>query len=154
MPADQLSPLQLAVMEVLWDRPEATVADVHAALDRGLALTTVGTILARLAKQGVVAHRKDGRALVYRAAVTRRSVRRSMTGSLLDSLFGGDPTALVSHLLREDELSAADLDRLRARLDAFEAAQRAAPDSTPPTGASASDGSASPSSTTPDSTDV
>ncbi|MEL7169824.1 MAG: BlaI/MecI/CopY family transcriptional regulator, partial [Bacteroidota bacterium] len=86
MPTDQLSPLQLAVIEVLWDRREATVADVHAALDRDLALTTVGTILARLAKQGIVAHRKDGRALVYRAAVTRRAVRRSMTGSLLDSL--------------------------------------------------------------------
>ncbi|MEM8557196.1 MAG: BlaI/MecI/CopY family transcriptional regulator [Bacteroidota bacterium] len=122
MPADQLSPLQLAVMEVLWDREEATVADVHAALDRDLAVTTVGTILARLAKQGVVVHRKEGRVLVYRAAVTRRSVRRSMTGSLLDSLFGGDPAALVSHLLREDELSATDLDRLRARLDALEAA--------------------------------
>ncbi|MEM6784813.1 MAG: BlaI/MecI/CopY family transcriptional regulator [Bacteroidota bacterium] len=150
MPADQLSPLQLAVMEVLWDRREATVADVHAALDRDLAVTTVGTILARLAKQGVVAHRKDGRALVYRAAVTRRSVRRSMTGSLLDSLFGGDPAALVSHLLREDELSAADLGQLRARLDALEAAQGDPSDSTPPADAPG----ASTSSTTTDSTDV
>ncbi|MEL6611079.1 MAG: BlaI/MecI/CopY family transcriptional regulator [Bacteroidota bacterium] len=152
MPTDQLSPLQLAVIEVLWDRREATVADVHAALDRDLALTTVGTILARLAKQGIVAHRKDGRALVYRAAVTRRAVRRSMTGSLLDSLFGGSPAALVSHLLREDELSAADLDQLRARLDALEAAQHEPPASTP--SADASSPSASPSSTTTDSTDV
>ena len=152
MPADQLSPLQLAVMEVLWDRREATVADVHAVLERGLALTTVGTILARLAKQGIVAHRKDGRALVYRAAVTQRAVRRSMTGSLLDSLFGGDPAALVSHLLREDELSAADLDQLRARLDALEAAQHEPPASAPP--AAASSPGASPSSTTTDSTDV
>ncbi|MEL6769670.1 MAG: BlaI/MecI/CopY family transcriptional regulator [Bacteroidota bacterium] len=151
MPTDQLSPLQLAVIEVLWDRREATVADVHAALDRDLALTTVGTILARLAKQGIVAHRKDGRALVYRAAVTRRAVRRSMTGSLLDSLFGGSPAALVSHLLREDELSAADLDQLRARLDALEAAQHEPPASTP--SADASSPSASPSSTTTDSTD-
>lgn len=122
MPAYQLSPLQLALMEVLWNRQEATAAEVHAAVERDLAPTTVSTILARLAKQGAVAYRKEGRTYVYRAAISRRSVRRSMTGSLLDSLFGGDPAALVSHLLREDELSATDLDRLRARLDALEEA--------------------------------
>ncbi|MEM9997176.1 MAG: hypothetical protein AAF809_05700, partial [Bacteroidota bacterium] len=52
---------------------------------------------------------------------------------------GGDPAALVSHLLREDELSATDLDRLRARLDALEAASDPADDAdddpSTPTGA-------------------
>ncbi|MEL7169823.1 MAG: hypothetical protein AAGN64_10800, partial [Bacteroidota bacterium] len=61
------------------------------------------------------------------------------------------PAALVSHLLREDELSAADLDQLRARLDALESAQHEPPASTPT--ADASSPSASPSSTTTDSTD-
>ena len=46
----QLSPLQLTVLRVLWDRGEATVAEVHERVQstRPLALNTVATLLSRL----------------------------------------------------------------------------------------------------------
>lgn len=112
-----LSDLQLDVMRVLW-RGEASVADVVAALAdaRGLAHTTVATVLTRLAKRGVVAQRREGRQLLYRATVSEPQVRRGMVGGLIQSLFEGDPKALLAHLVSENEVAAGDLARVQALL--------------------------------------
>lgn len=121
MDADQdtvLSDLQLELMRVLWARGEASTADVAEVLanSRGLAHTTIATLLTRLEKRGIVAARRDGRQLVYRALVEEGAVRRSMVAGLLDSLFGGDARALVAHLVREEEIAPGDLDKVRQLL--------------------------------------
>jgi predicted transcriptional regulator len=114
----QLSELQLAVLRVLWSRGEAATAEVVADLSagRGLAHTTVATLLTRLEKRGVVASRRDGRTLVYRPLVSESDVRRSMVAGLVTTLFKGDPAELVAHLVRDDEVTPGDLERLRALL--------------------------------------
>jgi len=111
-----LGDLQLAIMRVLWRRGEAAVAEVHEALraERGLAPTTVATMLVKMEKKGVVTHRTAGRRFIYRAAVTESEVRRSMVGELTDRLFQGNVTALVNHLLSEHELDADELAQLQA----------------------------------------
>jgi len=113
-----LGDLQHAIMAVLWSRGEATTADVHEALrePRGLALTTIATMLRKMEEKGIVAHRADGRQFVYRATVSEDQVRRSMVGELVGRLFGGDPKALVAHLVSENEIDPADLPELRRRL--------------------------------------
>ncbi|MFY2763973.1 BlaI/MecI/CopY family transcriptional regulator [Arenimonas sp. MALMAid1274] len=117
-----LSELQLDLMRVLW-RGEASVADVAAALAqrRGLAHTTVATLLTRLAKRGVVAQRRDGRVLYYRALLTESQVRRSMVGGLIQSLFRGDPQALLAHLVDEKDVKPGDLERVQALLSTAKA---------------------------------
>lgn len=114
-----LSELQLDLMRVLWQRGEASTADVADVLaqSRGLAHTTVATLLTRLEKRGVVAARRDGRQLVYRALVAEGDVRRSMVSGLLGSLFGGDARALLAHLLREEEIAPGDLEQVRQMLN-------------------------------------
>ena len=127
MPATvDLSDLQLDVVRVLWRRKEATAAEVQASLEtaRGLALTTVSTVLSRLEKRGLVTHRTEGRTFIYRAVITEPEVRHSMLGSLVDSVFKGDPTELVSQLLSAKDLSPSDLDRIRAMVDAARKGQR------------------------------
>src|SRR5438874_6715560 len=78
----QLTELQLAILRVIWDRSEATVQDVWEALhaERGLAQTTVATMLSRLERHGVVTRRAppQSRQYHYRAAVTEREVQHSM----------------------------------------------------------------------------
>lgn len=115
----ELSDLQLAIVRVLWNRKEASAAEVQAALDldRGLALTTISTLLTRLEKRGIVTHRAEGRLFLYRAAVSEADVRRSMLGSLMESVFRGDPTEVVSQLLSAKELSPGDLDRIRSLVE-------------------------------------
>ena len=112
-----LSDLQLDVMRVLW-RGETSVADVAAELavrrDRGVG--KAATVLTRLAKRDLVAARRDGRQLVYRALVDESQVRRSMVGGLIQSLFRGDPQALLAHLVSEEDVAGGDLEKVQALL--------------------------------------
>jgi len=104
-----LGELQHAIMQVLWACDEATVAEVHEALydERGLAPTTIATMLRKMEDKGVVTHRVEGRQFVYRPEVSESAVRSSMVGELLDRLFAGDPAALVSHLVADHTIDAA-----------------------------------------------
>ena len=110
-----LADLQMAIMQVLWERGEATVGEVRDALDsaRPLAYTTVGTMLAKMERNGQVRRRAAGRAHVYRPLVKKEQVSRSMTGDLLERLFGGDLADMVCHLLDECDVSAEELARLK-----------------------------------------
>lgn len=114
-----LGQLQLAIMQAIWERGEATVAEVHKALQqaRDLAPTTVATMLVKMEKKGVVSHRKEGRKFVYRATVTENQVSRSMVGELMDNLFGGNVTKMVSHLISEHDVDQKELARLKRILE-------------------------------------
>ena len=118
----RLSELQLAIMRVLWAASEATVADVHAALsaERGLAPTTIATMLSRLEKRELIAHRTEGRQFVYRPLVSEAEVQSSMVVDLADLLFEGDMAELVSHLLRKRDFSEDDLARVKSLIEARE----------------------------------
>jgi predicted transcriptional regulator len=122
-----LADLQYAIMRVLWDEQEATVLRVQEALadDRDRALTTIATMLTKLEKKGVVAHRIVGRQFVYRPLISEAEVHRTMVADLTERLFQGDFSALVSHLLTEQEIDAAEIKRLKA-LVAQKAAEKAA----------------------------
>jgi predicted transcriptional regulator len=120
-----LGELQFAILRVLWQKGEATVAEVHEALDdRGLALTTIATMLRKMEDKRAVRHRENGRQFVYRAVPAQEQVHRSMVGDLVEKLFDGDPLQLVNHLLRTGEIAPAELAELRARLEAAERRER------------------------------
>ncbi len=110
----RLGDLQLHIMQVLWDRGEATVGDVHAALPgtRNLAYTTMATMLRKMEARGLVRHRVEGRSFVYRAAVAAEAVSRGMADHLVDRLFEGSLADMVNHLLKTREVSRAELVRL------------------------------------------
>jgi BlaI family transcriptional regulator, penicillinase repressor len=113
-----LGDLQHAIMRVLWERGEATGAEVHAALlaARGLAPTTIATMLRKMEDKGVVAHRSEGRQFVYRATVSEAEVRRSTVSEVVERLFSGDPTALVSYLVADHDIDPDEVARLRGVL--------------------------------------
>ncbi len=115
----QLSGLQLSIMRAIWQRGEASTAEVVASLadSRDLAHTTVGTMLSRLERRGLIQSRKDGKHLVYRASVAETEVKRSMVSEFLTRLFDGDAKELVAHLVRERDVRDGDLDKVRELLN-------------------------------------
>jgi len=115
-----LGALQLAIMRVLWELGEATVTDVHQALlsERGLAPTTIATMLKKMEDKGVVAHRAEGRKFIYRPTVSEDQVTRGMVSDLTERLFGGDPVALVSHLIARHEIRPDELSELEKMIAA------------------------------------
>lgn len=124
----QLGDLQLAILRVLWEQREASAADVHEALhpERGLAPTTIATMLAKLEKKGLIAHRSEGRQFIYRAKVGEDEVQRSLVADLVDRVFLGDPSALVNHLIDAGEIDVRELEKLKQRIAAERGARREA----------------------------
>ena len=117
-----LGDLQLAILEVLWARGEATFADIRRDLAaRAAATTTVATVLGRLERSGLVAHSGGERSRVYRALAPRAAVRTSQARGLIDRLFNGRPSELVSHLVRESDLDETELHELRRLLNSRKA---------------------------------
>jgi len=110
-----LTELQLSILRLLWQRGEATVAELWEALfdERRLAQTTVATLVARLQRRGIVARRTRDRQFLYRATITEADVRHSMVSELTERLFAGDRTELVNHLVSASDMSPGDLARLK-----------------------------------------
>lgn len=110
----RLGPLQLAIMNVLWEQGPATVSEVHKAVPGGekLAPTTMATMLRKMEARGLVRHRQEGRRFIYEASLAQQGVMRSMADDLLDRLFGGRVSEMVSHLLKNREISGDELDAL------------------------------------------
>ncbi len=112
-----LSRFELQCIRRLWERGEASVRQVHAAIDDAPSYSTVRKIFERLEQKGAVERvRKDGKAWVYRSAVKPAAMIRKEIRRLLDSLFDGSASPLVAHLAEMDELSLDDLREVERQL--------------------------------------
>jgi len=107
------------IMRVLWSRKEASVREVADALavDKPTAYNTALTMLKILHGKGAVSYRQDGRAFIYRAALSQEKARSNALNRLIGSLFGGSPAALAAHLVKDSELDSNTLDALRDELN-------------------------------------
>jgi BlaI family transcriptional regulator, penicillinase repressor len=112
--AHRLGDLQLRIMQVLWARTEATVAEVFEEISKQseLAYTTVATMLRKMETRGLVIHRSEGRSFVYRPKVAAEAVSRGMIDHLIDRMFEGSLTAAVNHLLTTRDVSPEELKQL------------------------------------------
>jgi BlaI family penicillinase repressor len=110
----RLGDLQLQIMQILWTRGEAAVADVVNGLSgaKDLAYTTIATMLRKMEAKGLVTHRIEGRSFVYRPRVKEEEVTRTMADHFVDRLFEGSLTEVVSHLLSTREVSKDELETL------------------------------------------
>lgn len=110
----RLGELQLKIMQTLWERSEATVAEVHKTLARetALAYTTIATMLRKMEARGLVKYRVEGRRFLYRAAIKAEEVTRKMSTHLVERLFEGSLADMVSHLLTTHEVSREELNKL------------------------------------------
>jgi predicted transcriptional regulator len=87
----QLGPLEIEVMEVLWAAGESSVRDVVEQLDRKLAYTTIMTTLDRLFKKGLLDRQKSERAFLYTPRLTHLDWERQRAGDLVAGLLAVPP---------------------------------------------------------------
>lgn len=125
-PRKLLGDLERAVIEHLWGvdaRGGVTVREVHdsVGLDRGLAYTTLMTVLDRMAKKGLVTRQLDGRAWRYTAASSREQLTSATLHHTLGELAGTERRGALLHFLGSS--SPEQVDELRAALAELEARQ-------------------------------
>jgi BlaI family transcriptional regulator, penicillinase repressor len=111
--ATMLTNAEHRIMEVIWKRGSATVAEVVEALHGKDAYTTILTLIRILKEKGYLSSRKEGRAFVFTPAVDRETVARKATHQLLSKFFAGSPRELVLSFLRDEELTPEELDQIK-----------------------------------------
>jgi len=114
---ERLTPLELEIMNILWETGAANVHTVQERLDRELAYTTVQTMLNILHRKGRVKRTLKDRAYVYKPAVTRTQFISRHLGDLVDRLFGGSAENLVMSLVEAKHLTPEKLARLNKLLE-------------------------------------
>src|SRR5690348_1805044 len=116
---EQLTPLELEIMKVLWETGPASVQAVQEKLpeERQLAYTSVQTMLNVLHRKGRGRRTMQGRAFVYEPAISRVQAATQAVGDLVQRMFNGSPESLVMSLVEARQLTPETLARLSAMLE-------------------------------------
>lgn len=115
----QLTDSEQKIMNVLWQKGEATVREVADILsqEKTTAYTTVQTMCKILVEKGYADFRKEGKAFIYCAKITEKQARQSALKSLMNRFFGGSPEVLAQHLIQETDIELDDLEQLQNKID-------------------------------------
>jgi predicted transcriptional regulator len=110
-----LTEAELRLMKMLWRRGESAVGDLVAAMPESdvLAYNSVLTTIRILEKKGYVSHRQEGRAFIYSACVAEDDASKVEVRHVLQRFFGNSREKLLLSLLGDEEITAAELQRLR-----------------------------------------
>jgi predicted transcriptional regulator len=110
-----LTEAELRLMKLLWQRGESAVGDLVAAMpdDGALAYNSVLTTIRILEKKGYVRHRQEGRAFIYSACVALDDASKVEVRHVLQRFFGNSRERLLLSLLGDEEITPAELRRLK-----------------------------------------
>lgn len=113
MMSQQISESELVLMKIIWKNGgSALYAQILEELQRESNprnKNTVLTLLSRLIDKKYLKIRKIGRRNDYIALVTEQEYQTLQTNSFLNRVYSGNVRTLVSTLLRQDVLSAAEM---------------------------------------------
>lgn len=108
-----IPPVELEIMNVLWDHGPANVQEVQIRLSGKPAYTTVQTTLNTMEKKGRTKRTLNGRAYVYKAAIARDAARKRALSDLVDRMFSGSVENLMMSLLKNERVDNETFARLR-----------------------------------------
>ncbi|MDA1266777.1 MAG: BlaI/MecI/CopY family transcriptional regulator, partial [Planctomycetota bacterium] len=110
---------ELEILQVLWQRGQATVREVLTELSqaREIGYTTVLKLMQIMADKGLVLRDASVRPQVYKSTRTEKQTKKQLTGEFLERLFDGSPGKLVMQALSSRRTSPKDLAQIRELLD-------------------------------------
>lgn len=114
-----LSRSEREVMELVWDRRQASVLEITTALNlqRKIARNTVRTLMERMEEKGWLRHHSEGRSFIYTPTVPREESLGQRVLDMVDKACGGNPEKLMMALLQYRGLSEEEARRIRGMLD-------------------------------------
>jgi BlaI family transcriptional regulator, penicillinase repressor len=115
-PSQQLTGLELEVMQTLWESSPSNVVAVQKSLKRKLAYTTVQTVLNILHRKGHARRQLRDRAYFYSPVSNRHAAVGKSLRSLIDRVFAGSAQSLVMNLIQTKALTPEELAQLQKSL--------------------------------------
>src|ERR1700726_4533886 len=109
-----LTPQELEIMKLVWERESASVRDIYEALlrCRKIAYTTVMTMMKILETKGYLKKRRQDRAFLYRPVHPKSQVIGGMIREFIDRVFNGSAEPLLVHLVKSRRIREKDLGKI------------------------------------------
>ena len=113
---------ELEILTVLWELGNSTARDVHNELvkSKSTGYTTTLKIIQNMFEKGMLTREPKGQTHIYSPAVKQQDVQQRMLGGFVNKVFSGSSKNLILQALGNQEPSKAELDEIRAMLDAIE----------------------------------
>lgn len=118
-PPTDFSRRERQIMDVIYQRRQATAAEVRAALDDPPSYSAVRALLAILVKKDLLRIQEDGPRYIYRPTHARKQAGRSAIRQVVKTFFDGSVEKAVAALVEPGEarLSPDEVDRLQTLID-------------------------------------
>jgi len=112
------SDLEMQILSVLWENGPLTARQVMEAMPDGKqrAYTSVLSVMQVMKKKGLLTHKTQGTAHVYRPAQSKQRVLKPFMRKMVSEVFAGRPAALMQALLAETPVSEAELEEMQKLL--------------------------------------
>ena len=119
MDSKLLIPLELKVMNILWGLKKAFVKELITKWPepKAPAYNTVSTIVRILEEKGFVGHESKGRSHEYFPTISKTRYQKRLLRSVMDNVFSGSLTGMVSSLLDNEKISKDELSALKDLID-------------------------------------
>ncbi|MBR1742853.1 MAG: BlaI/MecI/CopY family transcriptional regulator [Lachnospiraceae bacterium] len=114
-----LNSSERAVMELLWEKNPQTVTELFHVLKEnpGWSKSTVNTMLSRMSEKGLIRMTQGEKAKLYAPEIEKKSADFAETESLIERVYKGSVSMMMSTLVRERKLDAAEIEELKSMLD-------------------------------------
>lgn len=110
---------ELEILQVLWEKGNATVREVHESLltIKDVGYTTTLKLMQIMNEKGLVKRNDSSRTHIYKAAVNKEITQKFMLGKFISNLFGGSSSQLVLQALGNNKVTAEELDQIQLMID-------------------------------------
>ena len=113
---EELTKAEERIMQVLWKLQKAFVKDIIDELDEEPKppYNTISSIVRLLEKKGYISYKAYGKTYEYFPAISKEDYTKTTFSKLFAGYFDNSPTNLLSFMVKEEKLSAADIEELKA----------------------------------------
>ncbi len=113
---------ELEILQILWEKGEASVRDVHEVLlkNKEAGYTTTLKIMQIMHEKGLVDRDSSARVHIYKANVSRESTQQLLLDKMIDHVFNGSAARLVMQALGNNKASAEEIAEIKKYLDNLE----------------------------------
>ena len=111
---------EMEILQVLWQRGNATVREVHEALNKkDSGYTTTLKLMQILHEKGMVERDTNQKTHIYKALVSQDKTEKPLVNKMIDSVFNGSAARLVMQALGNHKASADEIDEIKKYLDSL-----------------------------------
>lgn len=117
---------ELAILQTLWDRGQATVREVNDDLSkiRDVGYTTTLKLMQIMIQKGLLTREKKGKLHIYKPDITQSDTQRKMLDRILETAFQGSSMNLVMKVLGNRKTSREELKKIKEYIEKLEGGQK------------------------------